>query len=145
MSGLEGEVHYDMDGWSDGATPPAAKALTTSLVASAGDPLPAEDKARLLRLWITASGTVATTLSVALIPAKRPTETFTNMEAVTNLDSVSGGDAAYSTGLFTVLCPTGKTTPLDIPIVPGYAYQVQMKRTGGNVTTAALVTADYIY
>ena len=138
-----GDILAGLPAWNDGAG--GAKALTTSYVA--GETLPAEPRANVVRLWLDMGGTVTTSVEIELVPGSRGASSVdADHEPMRFLDGIKAGVATFSPGVISVLAPpTGKVTPVDVPIVPGYAYKVLAKRTGGAADSEMLLTADYIY
>jgi len=143
---MAGLIISNIRAWDDNATPAAAKAMTTSLVAAPAGVMPAVPKANLIRLWVTLDGTAVDGVTVSLTPAKRGTTTTANIEPVRNLQGLAAGVADLQPGSFRAsFAPaiTGKTVPLDIPIFPGVPYLVSVARVGGAADSTAIVTADF--
>ena len=144
---LTGDIRYGIIAWADATG--SAKALTTSPVDSDYGVIPVEDRANLLRLWVTLSGTAVDGVDIQLTPAKRGQIDTSGIEPIRNLDSVSSGVATFSEATyrldFSSGAKTGVTVPVDIPVVPGYAYMVSAARIGGDATSSALITADWVY
>jgi len=133
--------------WDDNATPPAAKALTTSPVAAPAGVMPAVPRANRLRLWVTIGGTAVSGIAFTLVPVERGTTT-TAKHLQTNVQTAiaAGGAVTIEPALYQLdfAAPvTGQTVPIDVEIFPGVPYLVSVARVGGAADSTAIVTADF--
>lgn len=126
-------VQARIDAWSDGATTPAAKALTTSLVAY--DAFRTR-MANRLRLGVQTSGTAPTHVEVAVDWSDDGFATANRCEVINN---VSGGEVDQDDGVWLVPGATANKHTLTVEVPPGCEVKVYAARDGGDATSAALI------
>ena len=146
-----GNIRSGVRAFDDGGTPPGPQDLTEFAVASAGGVMPPFDHADLLRLWVTLGAIAVDGLNITLTPARRATVVTAGVEQTRNSDGVTAGVETLSAGIYraSFAAPLSSVTvPIDIRIVPGYAYlvaigHIPVKIAGGLIPTV-LATADFI-
>lgn len=122
--------------WSDGATPPAAQALTTSFTAVAAPWLQCPDDIDALVLDVLLASTAApTSVDVQLLWSENGGTTAKGPWDLTQLLE-SGVEEHQDLVIRTLSTADGHHTLTCRGLVPGLAYQVWMRATGGTDPTA---------
>jgi hypothetical protein len=131
---------------NNGVAPGAAAPLTVNIAKSAHGVIPGDDRANLMRLWITISVVGLDAINVQVFPARRNTTTTVNFAALPVINSVAGGVVNMGQGTFTLAfaAPFVGTAMIEIPISPGIPYEVGLSRTGGGAGTLAIAVADLL-
>ena len=128
--------------WNDGATPPAAKALTAVFAVGGGEWFVCPDSADSLVIDIFMASTVApTNVDLQLLWSEDGGTTIKGPWDLTQY--ISGGvEEHQDLVLRTVSTADGHHTVVARGLVPGLAYQVWARAAGGTAPTA-LVTGSW--